>query len=180
MIENMVWFVQWFPHSGINTAILPHQWWVPNLLTRRFAPHSMCSWFRWQLCRLAPGENVPGIGASWCQLGVSHVRTEPGSRLYSHLFYIVTHALKVVSWSKSCWHYNCSGLSIIAIEPKTIQYAYFAGLSCFTFTEITVKEVEYIMKSYLDTEFQDITWFDVTFTFMVQTATVFMVFVLGS
>lgn len=36
------------------------------------------------------------------------------------------------------------------------------------------------MKSYLDTEFQDITWFDVTFTCMVQTATVFMVFVLGS
>jgi len=177
----MVWFVQWFPYIGINTAILPHQWWVPNLLTRRFAPHSMCSWFRWQLCRLAPGENIPGIGASWCQLGISHVRTEPGSRLYSHLFYIVTHALKVVfSWSKSCWLYNCSGLSIIAIKPKTIQFAYFAGLSCFTCTEITVKEVEYILKSYRDTEFWDTTWFGVTFTFTVQTATVFMVFVLSS
>jgi hypothetical protein len=146
----MLWFVQWFPHTGINTAVLPHQWWVPNLLARRFAPHSMCSWFRWQLCRLAPGENVPGIGASWCQLGVSHVRTEPGSRLYSHLFYIITHALKIVSWSKSCWHCNCIGLSIIAIEPKTIQYEYFARLSCFTFTE------NYYKGSWI--YFEDLSW----------------------
>jgi hypothetical protein len=43
-----------------------------------------------------------------------------------------------------------------------------------------MKEAEYILKIYLDTEFQDATWIGVTFTFTVQTATVFVVFVLGS
>jgi len=62
----MVWFIQRLSYTGINTALLPHQWWVPHLLTRGFAPHSMCSWPRWQLCRLALSENVPGTGASWC------------------------------------------------------------------------------------------------------------------
>lgn len=89
--------MQWLPYIGIDTAILPHQRWVPHLLTRGFAPHCVCSWLRWQLCRLAPSENVPGIGTSWCQLGISDVRAEPGSRPYSHLFFTITRALKIVS-----------------------------------------------------------------------------------
>jgi hypothetical protein len=178
----MIWFIQWFPYTGVNTAILPHQWWVPYLLARRFAPHSMCSWFRWQLCRLTPGENIPGIGASWCQPGVSHVRTEPGSRLYSHLLYITKHALKIVSWSEICWHCNCSCLLIIAVAPKTILFADFAGLYVLHFQKITGTEVECVLKSCHHAKFQDPTWNDIsgTFTFIVQTAVVFMIFTLGS
>lgn len=50
----------------------------------------------------------------------------------------------------------------------------------YVYRKLAQEKLNIFLKIYHDTEFQDATWNDVTFTFAVQTATVFMVFVLGS